>query len=399
MKTTDVVIIGGGIIGCATAYFLRKQHIDVVLLERGEIGSQASSAAAGLLAPLGPLAGPGPFANLVLAGFASLCSLVPELEESSGICVGYERTGALRTVLNPKRVAHLQKRLQSWQPLGLQLYWLNGEEARQQEPLLASDICAAIYAPEESQIRASSLVQAFARAAELAGAHIYPHQEVAGVLTQKSRVSGVRTIQGEVIACDQLIIASGAWAAQCNEWFNVTLPISPLHGQLISLQQAAFPLKHIIFGESAYLTPRGNTILVGATKEEMGFDTTVREGSSSRLYATATRLIPSLAEGNIQMAWAGLRPKTPDSHPIVGFLTPWENVLIAAGHNSVGIILSALTGQYLAEMVITGNTPAIMQPFALERFSPTEPQRSVLEVKEVNLYKEVNNGTIARGSV
>ncbi len=161
--TTDVVIIGGGVIGCAIAYFLRKRHIEVTVLERGERGGQASGAAAGLLAPLGPLSGPGPFADLVLAGFSSLLSLVPELEEGSGIRVGYEQTGALRVVRNLKRVAHLRKRLDSWQPLGLQLYWLTGKEARQREPLLASDVCAAVYAPEESQLQASSVVQAFAQ--------------------------------------------------------------------------------------------------------------------------------------------------------------------------------------------------------------------------------------------
>ncbi len=370
MQTTDVVIIGGGVIGCSIAYFLRKKHIDVVLLERGEIGDQASGAAAGLLAPLGPLSGPGAFADLVLAGFASLSSLVPELEDSSGIRMSYEQTGALRTIRNPKRIAHLQKRLKSWQPLGLQLYWLSGEEARMQEPLLAPDICAAVYAPEEAQIQASGVVQAFARAAQLSGAHIYPHQEVNAILTENTRVTGVRTIQGETIACTQLIIACGAWAAQCSTWLNIPLPITPLHGQIISLQQPAQHLKHIIFGEAAYITPKGTTLLVGATKEERGFDKTINAESSIRLYETAQRLIPSLSEGKIQMAWSGLRPRTPDSHPIVDFLAPWENVLVAAGHNSVGIILSAITGQCVVEMVATGHRQPIMQPFGIERFLP-----------------------------
>lgn len=190
MRTTDVLIIGGGVIGCAIAYFLRKEQVNVIVLERGEIGGQASGAAAGLLAPPGPLSGPGPFADLVLAGFSALLSLVPELEDSSGIRMGYERTGALRTVRNPRRVAHLQKRLKSWQALGLQLYWLTGEEARQREPLLAPDICAAVYSPEEAQIQASSLVQAFARAAQLAGAQIYPQQEVNGIITQHKQSDG-----------------------------------------------------------------------------------------------------------------------------------------------------------------------------------------------------------------
>ena len=370
MQTTDAVIIGGGVIGCAIAYFLRKQRIDVTVLERGEIGSQASSAAAGLLAPLGPLTGPGPFADLLLAGFSSLSSLVPELEGMSGIQMGYEQTGALRTVCNPKRVAHLQKRFSNWQPLGLHLYWLSGEEARQREPLLSPDVCAAVYAPVEAQIQAASVVQAFARAARRAGANIIPYQEVSHLQTQHEKVNAVYTVQGEKIACNQLIIASGAWAAHCGTWLNVSLPITPLHGQLVSLRQTSPQLTHIVFGEGAYLTPRGNTLLIGATKEEMGFDPTVTEQGTAWLHATATRLIPTLKEASIQAAWAGLRPKTPDSHPILGSLPSWQNVLIAAGHNSVGIILSAITGQCIAEMAATGEIAPLIQPFSVDRFLP-----------------------------
>ncbi len=370
MKTTDVVIIGGGIIGCAIAYFLRKRHIEVTLLERGELGGQASGAAAGLLAPLGPLSGPGPFADLVLTGFSSLIALVPELEESSGIHMNYERTGALRVVRNPKRITHLRKRLDSWQLLGLQLYWLTGDEARQREPSLAPDVYAAIYAPEESQIQAASVVQAFARAARLLGADIYEQQEVSHLLMNNTRVTGVCTAQGETIACNQIVIASGAWAAQCATWLDVTLPIQPLHGQLLALPQASSPLQHIVFGNAGYLLPRGNTVLVGATKEERGFDPTVTEQATSWLYATATQLVPALATSKIHATWAGLRPKTPDSHPIIGFLPVWENVLIAAGHNSVGVILSAITGQGVAEMITTGVVPPLLRPFAVERFLP-----------------------------
>jgi glycine oxidase len=366
---TDVLIIGGGVIGCAIAYFLRKMQRDVTLLERGEIGSEASGAAAGLLAPLGPLAGPGPFADLVLAGFSALTALLPELEESSGIHVGYEQTGALRIIRNQKRIDHLQKRLASWKPLGLQLYWLSGEEARQREPLLNADTCAAIYAPEESQIQASAVVHAFAQSALRAGAKIYSHQEVNQLTLEGTRVTGVHTVQGETFSCNTLIIASGAWAAQCAAWLHADLPILPLHGQLISLSQTSPPLKHLIFGEAAYLIPRGNSILVGATKEERGFDQTVTQQGISWLATTAARLAPALSGSRVRAAWAGLRPRTPDSHPILGSLPPWENVLLAAGHNSVGIILSAITGQCIAEMLATGSPPSLIQPFSVERFA------------------------------
>ncbi len=366
--TTDVVIIGGGVIGCAIAYFLREMQVEVTLLERDELGGQASGAAAGLLAPLGPLSGPGPFADLVLAGFSSLISLVPELEESSGIKLGYEQTGALRVVRNPKRIAHLQKRLHSWQPLGLQLHWLTGEEARQREPSLAPDVCAAIYSPEESHIQAIAVVRAFARVARLLGANIYEQQEVSHLLTNNGRVTAVCTMQGETIICNQIILASGAWAAQCAAWLDVQLPIQPLHGQLLALSQTPAQLKHIVFGNASYLVPRGDMLLVGTTKEDRGFDATVTEQATAWLYETATQLVPTLRESKIQASWAGLRPKTPDSHPIVGFLPPWENVLIAAGHNSVGVILSAITGQGIAEMITTGVIPLLFRPFSPERF-------------------------------
>ncbi len=369
METTDVVIIGGGVIGCAIAYFLRQQQVNVVLLERGEIGGQASGAAAGLLAPLGPLSGPGPFADLVLAGFSHLIELVPELEEVSGIQVGFERTRALRVVRNPKRVVNLQKRMEKWQPLGLHMHWLDGDEARRREPLLTPDVCAAIYAPEESQISASHLVQAYARAAQRMGADIRSQQEVHSLLKSDERVTEVHTRQGVSIRCNFVVLASGAWAAQYAEEFDIALPVSPLHGQLLSLPQPSRHLHHIVFGDAGYLVPRGNSVLVGATKDERGFDQTVTEQGTDWLYTTATRLVPELTGSSIQRSWSGLRPKTPDSHPIIDFLPTWKNVLVAAGHNSVGIILSAITGQCVAEMITTGEIPSIVQPFSLNRFA------------------------------
>jgi glycine oxidase len=367
-KTTDVVIVGGGVIGCAIAYYLRKSNIDVTVLEQGDIGGQASSAAAGLLAPLGPLSGPGPFADLVLASFALFPSLVPELEDASGLTLGYEQIGALRTVTSPKRVAHLRKRLEDWQPLGLKMNWLTGDEARQLEPTLGPNIYAAIHAPEESQIHASQVVKAFSQAARNLGAKIYSHTRVTGIQRDSTKVTKVQTDQDE-IACSSLILATGAWTACYAEWFHTSLPVSPLRGQMLSLQQPGNPLRHIIFGNGAYLVPRGNSILVGATKDNVGFNVQVTEEGISWLHATALKLLPALRTSSIERTWAGLRPKTLDSQPILGPLPNWRNVILATGHNSVGIILSVLTGQAIADLVCTGKTSPVIQPFSLERYA------------------------------
>jgi glycine oxidase len=367
-KNTNVIIIGGGVIGCAVAYYLRKMDVDVVLLERGEIGGQASSAAAGLLAPLGPLSGPGPFADLLLAGFARLIAVVPELEEVSGLQMGYEQTGALRMVRNVKRVGHLRKRLANWQPLGLEMDWLSGEEARQREPLLSLDTCGAVYARQEAQIRADQVVKGFAWGAGKLGASLYQEQEVIDIVTGQNRVVGVRTAGGEVMGCGHLVVATGAWSASWGERLGVGVPVSPMYGQLLAFRQTSPPIRYIIFGEGIYIVPRGDRVIVGATREERGFVTEVTEKGTEWLCATAIRLVPELANSQVMETWGGLRPKTPDSQPILGRLLGWENVTIAAGHNSVGIILSAITGQSVAELVGMGSGAEVIRAFSIERF-------------------------------
>lgn len=358
------LILGGGVIGCSLAYFLRKRGIAVTLLERGEIGGQASGAAAGLLAPLGPLAGPGPFAELVLAGLRMFPALVTELEAATGLRLGYEASGALRVVRDPRRVEHLRKRLRNWQSLGLELHWLSGDEARGQEPLLTPEVCAAVYAPEEAQISAPLLVRAFAGAAERLGAVLLPNCDATGLLTRSGRVVGVTTDRDETLAAEHLIIASGAWAARCGEWLGVQLPITPLHGQLLALEQPAPPLRHILFGDAAYVLPRGDQLLVGATREDTGFIVRPTPEGSAWLSARAARLVPSLAARPILSTWAGLRPRTPDARPILGPLPGWANVTIAAGHNSVGVLLSAITGASIAELLATGQPTELIRPFA-----------------------------------
>jgi glycine oxidase len=372
--TADILIIGGGVVGCAIAYNLRKSGADVTIVERGEIGSQASSAAAGLLAPLGPLSGPGPFATLLLSSFALFRALVPELEEASGIRLDYEKTGALRTVRNPKRIGNLRKRFEAWQPLGLKMHWLSGDEARLREPLLSPDISAAIYVPEESQIQAPQLVKAYAKAASNLGASIHSHTEIIDIQRNHAKVTGVQTARGKCITCDHVIVATGAWTASYSEWLDIALPVSPLRGQILSYQQPPTPLQHLIFGEAAYIAPKGNSLIVGATKEETGFDASVTDEGKAWLSETATRLVPILRQSAIKDAWAGLRPKTPDGWPILGPVPHLENITLATGHNSVGIILSAITGSAITEYVTTGHIPEIIRPFLLERFEHREKE-------------------------
>jgi glycine oxidase len=372
MHITDVVIIGGGVIGSSIAYFLRKAGVDVILLERDEIGGQASGAAAGLLAPLGPIAGAGPLADLLLSSFWQFASLVPELEAESGLHVGYARTGSLRVVRNLKRVAHLMQRMESWRSTGLQVQWLDGDEARKYEPALSMDVCAAVYAPEEAQIHAPQLVQAFAQAAQKRGAHVYNHTTVSALLYENKTIVGVKTSSGITYMCKQVVLSAGAWSAQLCSQLNLSLPVQPIHGQMISMQQSEIPLRHIIFGDATYIFPREQQVLVGATKEDEGFKIAVTQKGISRLHTTALRLVPGLSASNIERSWAGLRPGTPDRAPIFGPVPGWKNIVLATGHNGIGVLLSPLSGRCMAQYIVTGQLPALVRPFTIERFLSPE---------------------------
>lgn len=369
-EKTNIAIIGGGITGCAIAYFLRKSGINVIVFDRGEIGAEASSAAAGILAPLGSLSGPGSFADLLLASWKMFPALIPELEAASGVTTEYEQSGTLHVARSPQSVKNLRKRMEEWQPLGLEMHWLDGSETRGLEPSLASDVAAAVYAPQEAQAKAPQLMRAFALAAANLGAVLRAHTKIAGVQRQGQRVTGITTAQGETITCDQLVIATGAWSARWSEWLDLLLPVTPQRGQILTLRQPATPIRQVVFGEAIYFAPKqDNTIVVGATKEEVGFDTRLTAGGISWLLSTAIRLAPSLEGSTLQQMWAGLRPHTPDHHPILGRAPGWENVSLAIGHNSVGILLSAITGQSLVELLATGSTPEVIRAFGVERFA------------------------------
>jgi glycine oxidase len=372
--STDVAIIGGGIIGCSIAYYLRKQGVNVAVFDQGEIGMQASSAAAGILAPLGSLSGPGPFANLLLASWSMFPSLVAELEEASGIGVEYEQTGTLRVVRTEHNLSNLRKRMREWQPLGLHVQWLDADEVHRYEPLLSSDVSGAIYAPQESQLKATKLTRACAQAAANRGANLYGRTEILGIQSDQRSVTGLYTAQGETIACNHLIVATGAWTSQCGSWLDISLPVTPQRGQILTVKQPKQPLQHVIFGEAVYLAPKkDHTVVIGATKEEVGFDKHVTAGGLAWLLSTAIRLAPLLDGCAVEQTWAGLRPKTPDNHPILGNAPHWENVTLATGHNSVGIMLSPITGQSIADLITKGHVADVIKPFGAERFLSTNP--------------------------
>ena len=379
-QSTDVAIIGGGVEGCSIAYQLSKAGVQVSVIEREEVAAEASSAAAGLLAPAGVLTGPKAGADLYLASWSMTPTLIEEIEAASGVQVEYLRTGSLHVVTDADEETHLRKYETVWKAHGAEVDWIKGDELHRLEPLLPLEIDAALSIPHAASIRPRLMTRAYAEAALILGAQFYEHTEVIGFQQSEGKVTGVQTKQGETIACERVVIATGAWSAQVGRWLGLEIPVFPARGQILALKQPQTPLTHTIFGNGLYLVPKvDNTIYIGATVEQVGFDKSNTAGGVVWLLSRAIELLPGLAEAALADIWAGLRPWSADSYPILGKAPGWENVFLATGHGAGGFELSAITGKTMAELLTTGQIPALIQPFGLERFEGQTPVDMGLE--------------------
>jgi glycine oxidase len=334
------------------------------------IAAEASQAAAGLLAPLSAIARafPGPLADLLLASWRLYPTLIPEIEAQSGTLTEHNIPGGLHTA-TAETLATIRERMNIFQSLGITVSWLDEKEVHELEPLAEPDVVAAIYAPEESGIKPSAMTRTFAGAARTLGARILEHTEIVKLEHQGARITGVQTALGDTISCDQLVIATGAWSARCGQWLNFTLPVYPMRGQILALGQPATPLRHGLFNDDLYIAPKfDGTIYAGATVEQVGFDKSITVEGISWLLSRILRHAPGLAGAPIRDIWAGLRPWSPDRGPILGKAPGWENAILATGHSGTGFELCGITGTTIAELITTGSTPALIQPFGAERF-------------------------------
>ena len=373
----DVVVVGGGVIGCATAYHLTAAGATVTVLERGEIGGEASGAAAGMLAPLSESPRPGPFVELCLASLRLFPALADALREETGIDIEYLPSGILRVAQTEHEERELHHRLEWQRPLGLPLEWVDGEALRRLEPRLAP-ARGALYSPQEHQVSAGRLTQALAQAAARRGAVIQQGVAVTGLLADGRQVVGVGTSAGRVSG-GQVVLAAGPWTAAFGRRLGVPLPVRPVRGQMLafadfapggrSLPPYGRSLRHIVWGEAAYLVPKANGFLfVGATVEDVGFrsGTTVR--GQSALRRSARSLVPSLAHSKIASSWAALRPGSPDGLPILGPVPGWDGLSVAGGHYRNGILLAPITGRLMAQLLTEGKTEVSLAPFSAGRF-------------------------------
>ena len=378
--SSDVVVVGAGVIGCSVAYYLAKNGASVTILEREAVGSGASAHATGSLSLLGAEFSPGPSFQFALAAHHEFPELVNDLEEATGMNLLYQRRPSLRLALDEDEET-LIRDLMAWQQEHVPMRWIGPSEVLEIEPRLTSELRGAIYEDTSSQLDSYRLTLALAHAAELKGAQLL-NRQVTSLITSGAKVTGVRTAAGEV-ACGTVVMAAGVWCPPFGEALGFNVPVRPLKGERLLLRFAGDPLPVLISSpKRGHMISRLDGFLsVGSTggrdydKEELflgeEFDRQPTEGAKVELLRRAIDVFPALEDAELVQQLAGSRPLSPDHFPIIGPVPGWEGIVLATGHGTKGVHLGPVTGRTVAEFILGGSqrVPALIESFSPSRFS------------------------------
>jgi len=432
----DAVVVGAGVIGLAIGRELAGRGARVAVVDRAEPGGAATRVAAGMLAPVAEAAyGERQLLEMTLAAAREYPDFVAGLEAETGRTLDYTLCGAIHIALDRDEAAELQRRREFLAGLGLEPRWLGPSACRELEPGLAPSFHGGIRVPEEAAIDPRQLSRALAEAVGAApGVELLTGRAVTAGMYEGarppdgrrsadrpastasgSRLVGVRLEDGEELRAERVVLATGAWAGEC-EWLPLEArpPVRPVKGQILELGPAggagsgarptaagavagsvgagtelaasgAEPLaRGIIATERVYLVPRPDgRLFVGATVEEHGFDRSVTAGGVYELLREAHRALPDLAELRLIEAGAGLRPGTPDNLPLIG-PGAIEGLHLATGHYRNGILLAPLTARTVAAQLV-GEAPAATDQASAAAHAPTPAGPSSAQAQGVGV--------------
>jgi glycine oxidase len=374
--TSDVVVIGAGLIGLATAWRLAADGIQVTVCDPTP-GTQTSAVAAGMLAPVTEVEyGEDDLLALNLASVAAWPSFAAELEELTGVPAGLHQTGTLSVAYDVDDAAALRRLADYQRRLGLEVEVLSGRDARKREPLLATGVSGGVWVPGDHSVDNRQAVTALLRAVELSKVTLI-RQRVSRVLTSGTTAVGVQLDNGDTVRAAHVVGAAGPWSGQLEGVpHELRPPVRPVKGEVLRLRvpEAYRPaLQHTVRatarGFSVYLVPRpGGELVVGATSSELGYDTRVLAGGVFTLLRDARTVLPITDELELVESIAGLRPATPDNAPILG-PSGLEGLLWATGHYRNGVLLTPITARIIADTIRTGVVPELGVPFLGSRFA------------------------------
>jgi len=363
------IVIGGGIIGCSVAWRLAAEGVACVVLERGRVGQEASWAAAGMIAPQAEADGPGVFFDFCMKARETFEAVVDRLVRDGGVDPEYDRAGILYVALDADERVQLERRARWQREAGAPVEEMNGAEARRLEPMLSNEVVYAIHMPTNRRTDNRKLTQAYAAAARRAGAEFVEGARVEAIALRAGRAEGVVMDDGTRREADVVVNAAGCWAGEIRGLEGDRVKLRPVRGQIVCFETPPGTIGPALFSLRGYLVPRRDgRLLAGSTMEDAGYNKSVTLAGLARIARGAAAMVPSLGAAAFREAWAGLRPAARDLLPVLGFSPSVPNVLWAAGHFRSGILLSALTGEIIADLV-KGRRPAVeLAAFSAARF-------------------------------
>ncbi len=387
-RQAEVVVIGGGVVGAACAMTLAKQGVDVCLLERDDIGAgttRAAAAAALLQTKTSPV-------KLALASrsLKMLFQFYQETERS----FEFAHTGSLLAACNETELIVVKDMVSKLQQLGLEVSYVDGDEARRMMPVIGPQVIGASYSPVDAKINPLELVTSYVRAAQSFGARIFTFTPVTGVETFGERIEAVITGRGRIHTAT-VVDAAGVWTAELGEKIGVSIPVVPLKGELLVTEACPPQMRGTLIAASYLLSKtslekskdgespkrsvgitlvqvdHGNFI-VGSTRQVAGFDRRSSYAGVSEMCRQLVQIAPQVANLHLIRSYAGLRPITPDGMPVISRAPGLPGFIVAAGHGGDGLILSAITAEMVADIYFGRVDAADLAPYDLCRFNPTQ---------------------------
>ena len=341
MSNCDVIVVGGGVIGCSCAYALARAGLAVELLEERYIAAEASWASAGMIDghSLGRAAD-GEYVRLKARSAAMFAAMAAQLQSETGIDCEYHVTGKLELALNERQQKHLQRLAD-----GAAAVWQDGDAIRRREPRLQAGVLGGLYFPQSAQIKPHRFTRALAAAATRHGAAIRCNSKVVAV---DAKTTSVTLADGATRRAQWLVIANGAWAGKL-----LPLPIRPVRGQVELLRPGKPFLQHIVEHGERYLVPRRDgAVYLGATIEHVGFDRSTTDKGIQWLREGASCFVSGLDKLPVERRWAAVRPWCGLKRPMIGPMPQTKSVLLALGHYRSGITLAPVTGELISQYVL-----------------------------------------------
>ncbi|MBN1315218.1 MAG: FAD-binding oxidoreductase [Anaerolineales bacterium] len=387
LKRADVIVIGGGVIGTAITYALARQGAEVCLIDRDDIGAGTTSAAAAAALLQTKTSG----AKLALA--QKSLSLLDHFHQESEGSFEFEHSGSLLAASNEDELGIIHEMIEQLTALGLDVRYVDSKQARELMPIAGDGIIGASYSPVDAKINPLELVVTYAEQAKRHGAHFYTYTQLTGIERRNDRIVAVNTTRGKIMT-DTVVNAAGVWAPRVAELAGLTLPITPLKGELMITEPMPPMLKGTLISAGYLLSKkrlesgqnnqgakrsvgitlvqvnRGN-FLVGSTRENAGYDRRSTFAGFSELCRKLREFVPAIANVHIIRTYAGLRPLTPDGMPIIGRAPELPGFITAAGHGGDGLILSAVTAEIVAG-IFTGQSLDMSDSLNPGRFAKQE---------------------------